>query len=483
MKKRLLSAILLASLFHFSYGQSGAVTGPAQVIPCSSQTYSLSGVTPPTGLAKVCSVQWEDGGYHVLQTTTGTQVTLTIPGAMSLMANITFGDANCSQQSTWLTNPFPITVYPVVLSTPAVPVLPASGCTSPFSASTTLVTGPANYVPPAGAYSVTWNLPSGWSNTPQALSTSITPDANSTGNISATATLTACPYSGTSPVFAITRSTPTLSFSASNPSLSCSPTQDYSINPTCGATSFNYSITQNAGVYFTGTANAQSLTTTATTVNVTFPSTGGSFFLVVSPNYPNGTTGPAVDIVPSFGVPQLSITPKDVKIVGMTVFAQTNACPGCTVNWAVNGVSGCNSGGGAPTICEDELATCGKPYIFTAIGTNACGTTNKAQYDVNISCSGGGPQVVEASVLPNPTQGSMKVSLRTDSAVSGQSQQKTRLIRAIRIVDKTGRIIKRFEYGTGVMEANITTEGLSKDIYILQVFDGSQWTPREIIVK
>lgn len=77
----------------------------------------------------------------------------------------------------------------------------------------------------------------------------------------------------------------------------------------------------------------------------------------------------------------------------------------------------------------------------------------------------------------------MKVFLPVIDTATGQAGGLRTPIRAIRIVDKTGRIVKRYEYGAGITECNISTEGLSKDIYIVQVFDGRQWTHREIIVK
>ena len=42
-------------------------------------------------------------------------------------------------------------------------------------------------------------------------------------------------------------------------------------------------------------------------------------------------------------------------------------------------------------------------------------------------------------------------------------------------MDKSGRIVRKYEFGSGVPEASINTGGLAIDIYILQVFDGKQW--------
>jgi type IX secretion system substrate protein len=264
-----------------------------------------------------------------------------------------------------------------------------------------------------------------------------------------------------------------ITFSASNPGASCAASQDYSIDPIC-ATSYTYTIAGNSGVYFTGTANSQTLTTSATTVNISFPSTGGGFSLYVSSTYSNGAAGPSSVAAYSFGVPPLSITIN--KIVGITAVISTQNYAGYTYTWTVNGAAPNNGSTGSG--CQDELI-CGKANPVKVTATNACGTTT-ATNTAYVKCGGGGPQVIKASIVPNPTPGAMKVTLQTDMVVSGQSQE---MIKAIRIVDMSGKLVRKFEFGAGVTEANITTGGLGSGIYILHVFDGTQWTNEKIIVK
>jgi len=487
MKKKLLITILFAFLSYISYGQaaiilhvngSGTDNGSVPVAPCSSQEYEL--LDPdnwPTGTSRVCSIRWEDGAYNTIQVTTGHVITFTVQSNMQLQAYVTYGDANCSQQTTIAATPISILASAIGMTTPVMANMPIMGCISPFSA----VVGfdASKYTPPAGSYSVAWNVPAGWSASPAAFSTNITPDATSTGNISATVTLTACPsVTVTSPAVAISRPTPAVSFSSSNPTVGCGTSQVYAINPICGAASYTYVLSGNSGVSFASGTVTQSLTTTATSVPIYFSSVNGSYTLTVTANYPDGSSSASTAATYYFGVPTLSVT--ITKIVGDVFFADAGArYSGATFTWKVDNVLW--ESAVDQTTFNAEPSPCGVSHTVSVVATGVCGTTNTATNTVTTLCTG--PQAIEPGVSPNPVQGAMKVYLPETDPTTGQATGKRTLIKAIRIVDKAGRIVKKIEYGTGVMEADVTTEGLSKDLYILQVFDGTQWTHREILVK
>jgi len=308
--------------------------------------------------------------------------------------------------------------------------------------------------------------------------TSVTINVSANMNLTATPTIGAVPdcsssYSFSSASISQAVATQTLSWSSSNTVSSCGSSQTYSINPINCAVSYNYFINENpSGVYFTGTSNSQSLTaTTATSVGVTFPAGGGGFSLRVSPNYADGTTGTEVGVAYSYGIPPLTVTVN--KIVGITAVISTQYYAGYDYTWTVNGAPPNN--GATGNTCQDELI-CGKTNPIKVVATNDCGTTS-ATGGAFVKCGGGGP----LSLTPNPTHGAMKVMLQADGLTDSQSKDSR--IRAIRIVDLSGRIVKKFEFGSGVMEANITTEGLSPNIYILHIFNGKEWTHLEIIVK
>ena len=46
-----------------------------------------------------------------------------------------------------------------------------------------------------------------------------------------------------------------------------------------------------------------------------------------------------------------------------------------------------------------------------------------------------------------------------------------------------GVIVKTFEYKAGISSVNIPLSGLSAGIYKLSVFDGTNWTSQQLIIK
>ncbi|MBN9385123.1 MAG: T9SS type A sorting domain-containing protein [Chitinophagaceae bacterium] len=352
----------------------------------------------------------------------------------------------------------------------------ALGCPSPVSYNTSVITNNnLLYAPPPANYTIKWTLPANWSFSSGNTGNTITanPDGFTTGNVAAYLQMNVCPYTTVPRTFAISYTTPAPSLSSSNPANACGSSQSYSVNPLCGAVSYTYSIVGGAPGCVFSANGLQTFTTAATSASINFPATGGNFTLVVSANYPNNTSSAATSNLYYYGVLPLTLVIN--KWTGYTFFAQATNIPGANYTWTLDthtftvGLS-----------FYDEDITCGTVHHLSVYATTACGTTNTASLSMNKPCGGGGPAKVNVS--PNPVQGLMRVSLAPEKGnvpVAG----KGRLVKAARIVDKAGRIVRRYEFGAGLSEASINTSGLATNIYILQIFDGVQWVHQEIIVK
>jgi len=352
---------------------------------------------------------------------------------------------------------------------------PLLGCPGPVSFNTSVVPGADHvYAPPPSDYTINWTLPANWTFGSGSTGNTITAnsDGATTGNVTAVLQMKACPYSTFPRTFPISYTAPSPTLSSSNPALACGSSQSYSINPMCGAVSYTYSIVGGAtGCVFTSNG-LQTLTTSATSASVNFPATGGNFTLVVSATYPNNTSSAAVSNLYTYGVPNMKLSIS--KWVGYTFFAQATNIPGANYTWTLD-----NYTFGGPSFYDEDIS-CGEDHHLSVYATTACGTTNTAGFKINKPCGGGGPK--KLNVSPNPVQGFMRVSL-ADAEGKASAIGKGRLVKAARIVDKAGRIVRRYEFGAGVPEASLNTSGLATDIYILQIFDGMQWVHQEIIVK
>ena len=494
MKRKLLVFLVL---FHFllsgrAWANSETVlaatsdfqtTDPSRlgwVTPCSSIRFIVE-FTVPVGYTTVKQFDWYANNVLVKSTTNASDIgaiVVVTARAYSLYCKVTYVNSGTGAVSAaYTSSSFTPMVRPAYLNVITQSGNMVSGCPSQVTFSTSEITGNSLiYSPPPSDFTIHWTIPSGWSFVSGNTGNSVTvlTDGITSGNVTATM-LFYCSYAEpTSLAVSYSAATPPPVFSSSNPPLTCGSTQDYSINPMCGPSSYTYTIGQNADVVFTAN-HLQTLTTTSTTANVTLPAVGGNFLLSVVANYPNGVSSSYLTAAEYYGLPKMAI--HITKTVGYTFFATATNDPNLSYNWAIDS----HPRGGNPFLDED--VTCGVTHILSVYGSDACGTTNTASTRVYVTCNNGGPLSVGPKVTPNPVTGIMKVTLPGDGSLGTLTAGSGSVIKAIRIVDKSGRIVKKFEYGTGVQEANITTEGLSKDIYILQVFDGTLWTHREIIVR
>jgi len=454
------------------------------VHPCDRVHFIVT-YTIPANYNRVQKFEWYLNNVLVY---TGTDpnipaadITMTAGNGPTVTCKVTY----INDQTGVITGPFTSTGFSVQVRPVGINAITltggalALGCPSPVSFSTSVVSGnDLFYTPPASDYIIKWTLPANWSfnsgNTGNTMTAN--PDGFTTGNVGAYLQMNACSYTTNQLTFPISYTTPAPALSSSNPATACGNTQSYSVSSLCGAVSYNYSIVGGASGCVFASNGLQTLTTSATSVNINFPATGGNFTLVVSANYPNGTSSGAVSNLYYYGLPHLTLVIN--KWNGYTFFAQATYIPGASYTWTLD----THAFPGESFFDED--ITCGVTHHLSVYASTACGTTNTATLTINKPCGGGGGQAIKLNVSPNPVQGLMRVSLANDEgSATATLAGKARLIKAARIVDKAGRIVRRYEFGAGLPEASLNTSGLAIDIYILQIFDGVQWVHQEIIVK
>lgn len=206
---------------------------------------------------------------------------------------------------TTLSSPFNSNIFDVIMPLLAVdisgPQTPSYGCDNPLNYIATSFTSPFAHTPPS--FTVSWAAPAGWTQSSissDGKNVSFIPDAIAGGQVIATIILP-CGYQENKSIN-IGRSSPPPSFSASNPNTFCGTSGNLSINPVCGATSYNYTI--NGGATFADNG-LQTLTTSSTNPTMNF---GGSanIMLVASANFPGGSS--SVSVPTSFikGSPSLT---------------------------------------------------------------------------------------------------------------------------------------------------------------------------------
>ncbi len=82
------------------------------------------------------------------------------------------------------------------------------------------------------------------------------------------------------------------------------------------------------------------------------------------------------------------------------------------------------------------------------------------------------------SLSPNPAHTSLTVQLTGDAAVTNGSGT-----REIQLTDKTGRVIRRYNYAAAGKQITLDVSALRPDVYYIRVFDGKQWQGKAFIKK
>ena len=138
-------------------------------------------------------------------------------------------------------------------------------------------------------------------------------------------------------------------------------------------------------------------------------------------------------------------------------------------------------------------------YEVTAYAENVCGSSDETTVSFNVvSCSGSqstgssalsdsasslfaqGTATGIVKVSPNPAVGTMAVTLQAPEGLLTPAGQE---IKEIRIIDKTGRLIRRQLFPAGTKATTINLTGINPDIYLLQVNDGKTISTQKIMVS
>lgn len=460
--------------------------------PCQSAKFRVTYNVPPipAGYYSLCKVDWYDQAYNIYQTTTTNEITLPVKSDLQIVAcRVYYGGVGCSNQVSYAVGGVTLHVLNIALTTPSQVSGTISGCTNPVSFSTTLINDAQHTVPAANSYLLKWNLPSGWSNTPQALTTSVTPDALSSGNVSTTLTLNACPYTVTSPVLAVTRTTQAPSFSATTYFVCTGTTnQTYSINPICGASNYTYIIQGNTGCLFTSN-NLQTLTTTANSVSVTFPSTSFSIILSAIANFPVGSsTAGSTNIIS--GAPT---APTNLRLSSLTCPEYTYNCDYVspfTYNWSYyNPITHLQTNLVFTSGMAKIVFPTNGSYNIGVSRSNTCGTSPVTFITTNVTCSLAGSghrtatvklnestnvgqynNIRNLTVYPNPASDNFTIDM--GSSLSNLQKNNLSGIKSIMIYNQLGKLVISHKYSGSQKSINVSTKNLISGIYTVKTLIG-----------
>ena len=121
-------------------------------------------------------------------------------------------------------------------------------------------------------------------------------------------------------------------------------------------------------------------------------------------------------------------------------------------------------------------------FTIRVIATNACGSVTSIDAEGLIwapLCEGGGALMVQVS--PNPITSITQVSVVDEtgklSTVLGDN------IYAVQVWNKSSELKKEFKYAKGSKTVQIDLSSLPPDIYILRIFDGSEWVSKQVVKK
>lgn len=377
-----------------------------------------------------------------------------------------------------------------------------AGCANAVSFSTSTFTDQFLYTPPS--YTASWLPPSGWTAStvsPDGHSASFIPDATTGGLIRINATLP-CGHTSQIPISPqIVRTTPAPTFAAANTYSFCNGTtsRNFSINAACGASSYTYTLQGNPNSKFTAN-NSQTLTTSATTVTVSFQqNVNYTLILSVKANYPTGASSYQTSKSIYFGAVNTDILDAfwdDVSKI--KVYAKE--VPGARYRWSLNDVFVVETAEYNTSIPSNAWNKCNTVFDVGLDLVTGCGTSTVLQrkyYRIGLPpCDGGGGHRKSANessealkdssgaaaidlkeakykIAPNPVVSHLEIYANT---ATGQ------LIREVVVLDPLGAARKKVNLGKGVTTAKINVQELSKGIYFVRIYDGKEWTIKQILI-
>lgn len=300
-----------------------------------------------------------------------------------------------------------------------------------------------------------------------------TPDATSQGLVTATIHLP-CGFTEIK-TFNLSRPVTAPTFTQTSVQ-SCTSTASMSINPTCGAIDYTYSIAGDQGVTFTN--SQQIYTTTSTTVALTLPTGASVNSVKAKANYAGSISSTEGNSTLVVGAPQPGTI--NLQLIDPTfgrIHATIEAVPGAvSYNWYKNSslVSGYN--GTFATIPISRTA-CDLEYDIAveAVSSN-CGTSTQSHANAYVPCD-------NYSMSPNPASTSVTIeSANSASQSASKSASPTKnAINKVWIMDKMGNVIQQYSY-PDLQKVTINISGLKADTYVVKVFNGTNWTSKQLSV-
>lgn len=491
--------------------------------------YGLHYLPIPTGYAIVDKFEWYVNG--TLNTTN------TNPGDPNFSYTITSSPTSVyckvtyKKQDGTLSSPYTSTTFAPLIkildfpgSITAVTPPPNYGCTNtvsyslpetPCTSSGFVCDDTYNVL---GSYNITWQAPTGWvqtSLTNNGSNVSFTPDATSTGTLTATIHIPGCTFTETR-IFNITRGTEPPTFINSSFQECNGSSTNVSINPVCGAINYTYNVVGNPGVKFASNG-LQVLTTTSTTVSVS--ATGGASVnsLKAKTNFSSSISSSETNVPltvytssPTMGGTYFSngvqhplkfylgnpsdynsvcnyardSTNMSVNNAALVTWTQLSANPG-PVTFSQYGNN-----------AAFYLWSINQTAVFRIIASNGCGSLSYDFGFKSIDCSGGGgggggggcPQF---TVSPNPAQGTLHVVVPNIpapcdpppmSAMSQNSISTQRSITQIKIYDNTGNL-KKSQNVNKAKQATVNLAGFRDGVYTIEISDGTYKETQQVIIQ
>jgi len=294
--------------------------------------------------------------------------------------------------------------------------------------------------------------------------------------------------------FAVSRSNPltALTFTAESPASLCTTTPvTVAVNPLSPApVAYQwYTVPANVLKLNSGSYSSASAPLSTTTPSVTvsaFSSTlnGVSATLYVSATYASGCSTPvatrALNVVNAApAAPTVTSTlvsgPDEPTEYQFTATAVSNA----TYNWYVAG-----------TLRETSTSNTFRWYfpcrtsatVYCTV-TNQCGTSSQSN---SVTRTGGCRDREAASnfmISPNPATGALSISaVQPKVSKTAKLAASAEEIREVRIIGQTGNIIKAERFGVGTYKATLDLTGILPGSYIVHIFNGKQWTAKQVVI-
>ncbi len=495
MKKFLLTfSILLSASYAFAAGTErvcfATASGPdcslsGAVSPCASVSFVVDQLIPPAGYVLVGKFEWFVNGVSVKTTTDPSDPILQwtiVSNPTNVYCKVSYKARDNSLSAPYTSTTFSPNIKQlnfgnIVGGTNA---NPNYGCpnTASYSLNTYTCSGFCDYTYPVSSYNITWQPPIGWTQTsisPNGNNVSFTPNAASGGVLTATINLP-CGFKEKK-TFNITRVAQAPTFSSTSPVSTCASSATISINPTCGASSYTYTIIGGTGVKFAANG-LQTLTTTSTSSTLSLSGAPSSNTVKAKSNYVNNNVSSEASAPFNYG----AVPPGPITVVladGCLGKLQVEiaAVAGATsYNWYKDNVlQASHSTFAQMTVARNTSSGVGYGIQVEAI--SSCGTSARTYKGAFV------PACSNYALSPNPASSTVEVSsidYSSEKTAANNSIRKE-TIHKIWIVDKMGTVIRQFNYTTPLWKAYIDISGLKADTYLLKIYNGKNWISKKLI--